>query len=259
MAALAVLTAVEAGYQAAVMAPTEILAEQHFMTFRQLLEPLGLRVSLLTSSLKPRARSAERAALAAGETHCAVGTHALVQEDVGFRRLGLAVVDEQHRFGVEQRARLKAKGEHLDLLVMTATPIPRTLALTLYGDLDVSVIDALPPGRRPVTTAARTEAKRRAIYTFLGEQAAAGRQAYVVYPLVEESEALDLKAATDMARRSRRARSSSWCPPRSSRSGSTCPTPRSCSSSTPSASASPSSISSGDASGAGRGSPTVFC
>ena len=201
VAALAVLTAVEAGYQAAVMAPTEILAEQHFMTFRQLLEPLGLRLSLLTSSLKPRARSAGRAALAAGDVDCAVGTHALVQEDVGFRRLGLAVVDEQHRFGVEQRARLKAKGEHPDLLAMTATPIPRTLALTLYGDLDVSVIDALPPGRRPVTTVARTEAKRRAIYKFLGEQAAAGRQAYVVYPLVEESEALDLKAATDMAKR----------------------------------------------------------
>ena len=201
VAALAVLTAVEAGYQAAVMAPTEILAEQHLMTFRQLLEPLGVRVSLLTSALKPRERAAARAALAAGDAGCAVGTHALVQESVVYRRLGLAVVDEQHRFGVEQRARLRGKGEHPDLLVMTATPIPRTLALTLYGDLDVSVIDELPPARRPVVTVARSEAKRRAIYTFIDEQVAVGRQAYVVCPLVEESEALDLKAATDMARR----------------------------------------------------------
>ena len=201
VAALAVLTAVEAGYQAAVMAPTEILAEQHFMTFRQLLEPLGVPVILLTASLKPRERAARRAGLAAGEAPCVVGTHALVQEGVAFRRLGLAVVDEQHRFGVEQRARLRGKGEHPDLLVMTATPIPRTLALTLYGDLEVSVLDELPPGRRPVVTAARTESKRREIYTFLRDEIARGRQAYVVYPLVEESEALDLKAATDMARR----------------------------------------------------------
>ncbi|MBI2160797.1 MAG: ATP-dependent DNA helicase RecG [Candidatus Rokubacteria bacterium] len=200
VAALAVLTAVEAGYQAAVMAPTEILAEQHLMTFRQFLEPLGVAVSLLTSSLAPRERTARRAALAAGEIPCVVGTHALVQEGVEFRRLGLAVVDEQHRFGVEQRARLREKGDNPHLLVMTATPIPRTLALTLYGDLEVSVIDELPPGRRPIATHARTEAKRRAIYTFLRDQIAQGRQAYVVYPLVEESEALDLKAATDMAR-----------------------------------------------------------
>jgi ATP-dependent DNA helicase RecG len=200
VAALAVLTAIEAGYQAAVMAPTEILAEQHFMTFRQLLEPLGVALTLLTSALKGREREARRRAVAAGDIACVVGTHALVQEGVQFRRLGLAVVDEQHRFGVAQRARLKAKGEHPDLLVMTATPIPRTLALTLYGDLDVSVLDELPPGRRPVKTVARTEAKRREIYTFLRAQVAAGRQVYVVYPLVEESEAIDLKAATDMAR-----------------------------------------------------------
>ena len=200
VAALAALTAIEAGYQTAVMAPTEILAEQHFMTFRQLLEPLGIAVTLLTSSLKPRERKARRQAIASGATPCVVGTHALVQEGVEFRRLGLAVVDEQHRFGVAQRARLKALGEHPDVLVMTATPIPRTLALTLYGDLDVSVLDALPPGRRPVITKARTEAKRAQIYAFLRDQIGAGRQAYVVYPLVEESEALDLKAATDMAR-----------------------------------------------------------
>jgi ATP-dependent DNA helicase RecG len=133
-----------------------------------------------------------------------VGTHALVQEGVEFRRLGLAVVDEQHRFGVEQRAKLKAKGERPDLLVMTATPIPRTLALTLYGDLEVSVLDELPPGRRPVKTVARTEAKRREIFAFLRKEIADGRQVYVVYPLVEESEAIDLKAATDMARKLQR-------------------------------------------------------
>src|SRR5881409_3003827 len=200
VAALAVLTAVEAGYQAAVMAPTEILAEQHFMTFRQLLEPLGVTVALLTSAARPRERQARRAALAAGEIACVVGTHALVQEGVEFRRLGLAVVDEQHRFGVEQRARLRAKGEHPDLLVMTATPIPRTLALTLYGDLDVSVLDEMPPGRQPIKTVARMESKRAEIYEFVRKQISEGRQAYVVYPLVEESEVIDLKAATDMAR-----------------------------------------------------------
>jgi len=200
VAALAVCAAVDAGYQAAVMAPTEILAEQHLATFRRLLEPLGIGVTLLTSGLKPRERAARRAAIAAGQVGCVIGTHALVQEPVEFKRLGLAVIDEQHRFGVHQRARLKGKGERPDVLVMTATPIPRTLALTLYGDLDVSVIDELPPGRKPVKTVARTESKRAAIYAFLREQIADGRQVYVVYPLVEESEQIDLKAATDMAR-----------------------------------------------------------
>jgi ATP-dependent DNA helicase RecG len=199
VAALAVLTAVEAGYQAAVMAPTEILAEQHFMTLSRLLPPLGVPVTLLTSALRARERTERRTAVAAGEIGCVIGTHALVQERVEFRRLGLVVVDEQHRFGVNQRARLKAKGEHPDVLVMTATPIPRTLALTVYGDLDVSVLDELPPGRKPVVTAARTESRRPQIYAFLREQVAAGRQIYVVYPLIEESEAMDLKAATDMA------------------------------------------------------------
>jgi ATP-dependent DNA helicase RecG len=201
VAALAVLTAVEAGFQAAVMAPTEILAEQHALTLGALLEPLGLGVTLLTASLKGRERTARRAAVAAGEAACVVGTHALVQEGVTFKRLGLAVVDEQHRFGVRQRLRLHEKGERPHVLVMTATPIPRTLALTLYGDLDVSVLDELPPGRRPVKTVARAETARPRIYDFLRAQVAAGRQVYVVYPLVEESEAVDLKAATDMARR----------------------------------------------------------
>jgi ATP-dependent DNA helicase RecG len=200
VAALAVLTAVEAGYQAAVMAPTEILAEQHVMTFSRLLQPLGVPVTLLTSALKGRERTARRTAVAAGEVGCVIGTHALVQEAVEFRKLGLVVVDEQHRFGVAQRARLKAKGEHPDVLVMTATPIPRTLALTLYGDLDVSVLDELPPGRKPIITRARREGSRPQIYEFLRSEVAAGRQIYIVYPLIEESEAIDLKAATDMAR-----------------------------------------------------------
>jgi ATP-dependent DNA helicase RecG len=199
VAAMGVLTAIEAGYQAALMAPTEILAEQHLMTFQRLLEPLGVPVTLLTSALKGRERTARRAAVAAGEVGCVVGTHALVQERVEFKRLGFVVVDEQHRFGVAQRARLKAKGEHPDVLVMTATPIPRTLALTLYGDLDVSVLDELPPGRKPIVTVARTDSRRPQIYDFLREQVAGGRQIYVVYPLIEESELIDLKAATDMA------------------------------------------------------------
>ena len=201
VAAMAVCTAVEAGYQAAVMAPTEILAEQHYATFARLLEPLGVHVTLLTSGLKGRDAAARRASVEAGQAAVVIGTHALVQERVVFHRLGLAVVDEQHRFGVHQRARLKGKGERPDVLVMTATPIPRTLALTLYGDLDVSVLDELPPGRKPVRTLARTDSRRPQIYQFLADQVAEGRQVYVVYPLVEESEAVDLKAATDMAAR----------------------------------------------------------
>jgi ATP-dependent DNA helicase RecG len=203
VAALAVLTAVEAGYQAAVMAPTEILAEQHLLTFQRLLAPLGVSLGLVTATVKGRERTARLAAVASGELQCMVGTHALVQEGIEFRRLGLVVVDEQHRFGVVQRARLRAKGEHPDLLVMTATPIPRTLALTLYGDLDVSVLDEMPPGRHPVVTVARPSARRERIYAFLRDQVAAGRQAYIVYPLVEESETLDLQAATAMAERLR--------------------------------------------------------
>jgi len=199
VAALAVLTAVEAEHQAAVMAPTEILAEQHWATFERLLAPLGIRIALLTSAVTGRERTERMRAITAGEVNCVVGTHALVQDDVEFRRLGLAVVDEQHRFGVEHRARLRAKGEHPDLLVMTATPIPRTLALTLYGDLDLSVLDELPPGRRPIVTVARAESTRPRLYQFLHREIAAGRQVYVVYPLVEESAALDLKAAASMA------------------------------------------------------------
>jgi ATP-dependent DNA helicase RecG len=204
VAALAILTAVEAGYQAALMAPTEILAEQHFMTLTGLLEPLGVSVALLTNVVKGKTRERLLERAGAGEIGCVIGTHALVQEGVRFRRLGLAVVDEQHRFGVHQRAILRGKGESPDVLVMTATPIPRTLALTLYGDLEVSVIDQLPPGRKPVITRARPGSARGKIYRFLREQVTAGRQVYVVCPLVEESEALDLQAATEMAERLQR-------------------------------------------------------
>ncbi|MFQ5521336.1 MAG: ATP-dependent DNA helicase RecG, partial [Candidatus Methylomirabilia bacterium] len=201
VAAMAMLAAVDAGYQAALMVPTEILAEQHFFTLARLLSPLGVRVTLLTSGVRGKEREARLNEVASEATPVVVGTHALIQEGVAFRRLGLAVVDEQHRFGVVQRASLKAKGERPDLLVMTATPIPRTLALTLYGDMNVSVIDQMPPGRQPIVTTLRTESSRSRIYAFLGEQIRVGRQVYVVCPLVEESEALDLKAATEMAER----------------------------------------------------------
>ena len=204
VAALAALTAIEAGYQAAIMAPTEILAEQHLMTLGRLLEPLGVRAVLLTSAVKGKARVEAAAAVESGEAGCVIGTHALVQGAVAFKRLGLAVIDEQHRFGVAHRAALRGKGESPDVLVMTATPIPRTLALTLYGDLDVSVLDELPPGRRPIATFARTGSKRRQIYDFLRAQIGEGRQVYVVYPLVEESEDSDLRAATEMAERLQR-------------------------------------------------------
>ncbi len=204
VAALAALTAIEAGYQAAIMAPTEILAEQHLMTLGRLLEPLGARTVLLTSAVKGKARLEAAAAVESGEAGCVIGTHALVQGAVAFKRLGLAVIDEQHRFGVAHRAALRGKGESPDVLVMTATPIPRTLALTLYGDLDVSVLDELPPGRRPIATFSRGGSKRRQIYDFLRAQIVEGRQVYVVYPLVEESEASDLRAATEMADRLQR-------------------------------------------------------
>ncbi len=201
VAALAILTAIEAGYQAAVMAPTEILAEQHLLTLREWLPPLGVPVELLTSAIKGRERQGLLDGVKSGEIPCLVGTHALIQEGVEFRRLGLVVVDEQHRFGVAQRATLREKGDNPHVLVMTATPIPRTLALTLYGDLDVSVIDEMPPGRQPVVTVARPEGQRAQIYAFLRQQITEGRQVYVVCPLVEESEAMDLKAATEMAER----------------------------------------------------------
>jgi ATP-dependent DNA helicase RecG len=201
VALMALLTAMEAGYQGVLMAPTEILAEQHLGTVRALLGSLDVPVALLTAGQKGRDREAALRAAQTGEARILVGTHALIQEGVAFHRLGLVVVDEQHRFGVLQRASLRAKGQHPDVLVMTATPIPRTLALTLYGDLDVSVLDELPPGRQAINTQWRTEPRRGQIYDFIRRELRDGRQAYVVYPLVEETEASDLKAATAMAGR----------------------------------------------------------
>jgi ATP-dependent DNA helicase RecG len=199
VALLAAIVAMENGFQVAFMAPTEILADQHFLTIRRLLERSRFRLASLTRSTPAARRREIRAELASGALHLVVGTHALLQDPVAFRELGLVIIDEQHRFGVLQRAQLRAKGLQPDVLVMTATPIPRTLALTVYGDLDVSVIRDLPPGRRPVRTTVRPDTRREDVYRFLRGQMEAGRQAYVVYPLVEESEKVDLKAATEMA------------------------------------------------------------
>ena len=186
VAALALLIAVESGLQGAFMAPTELLAEQHFAGLRRLLGE-RCRIALVTGSAGSRA---ERAALGAGEIHLAVGTHALIQQAVSFRRLGLAVIDEQHRFGVEQRRLLQGKGDRPDVLVMTATPIPRSLALTAYGDLEISVLDELPPGRTPIATEVVPASSRSQVYERLRGELAAGAQAYVVFPLIEESEEL---------------------------------------------------------------------
>ncbi|MBI4408077.1 MAG: ATP-dependent DNA helicase RecG [Gemmatimonadetes bacterium] len=196
VALFALLLAIENGCQAALMAPTEILAEQHARTLAALLEGLPVQVTLLTGSLGAAERRAALASIASGRAPLVVGTHALIQEGVQFRKLGVAVVDEQHRFGVRQRMALAEQGAAPDVLVMSATPIPRSLALTLYGDLDLTVLDELPPGRRRIKTALRDEAARARAYDFIREQVAAGRQAYVVYPLVEESEKVDLRAAT---------------------------------------------------------------
>jgi ATP-dependent DNA helicase RecG len=198
VALFAALLAVENGYQAAIMAPTELLAEQHARTLERLLAPLDMRPELLTGSLGARERRAVAARLESGAPLIVVGTHALVQEATHFARLGLAVIDEQHRFGVEQRAALGTKGERPDVLLMSATPIPRSLALTLYGDLDVSTLDERPPGRQPVRTALRPESSRARILQFVDREIEKGRQAYIVYPVIEESEKTDLKAATTM-------------------------------------------------------------
>ena len=198
VALLAALVAMENGLQVAFMAPTEILAEQHYLNISKLLQPSRFRVALLTGSTTTAARREQLAEIQSGALHLVIGTHALVEGDVGFKQLGLIVIDEQHRFGVLQRASLRTKGLHPDVLVMTATPIPRTLALTLYGDLDVSVIKDVPPGRLPVRTTAKPESRREDIYQFVRGQLDEGRQAYVIYPLVEESEKVDLKAATVM-------------------------------------------------------------
>jgi ATP-dependent DNA helicase RecG len=197
VAMFAMTLANENGLQAALMAPTEILAEQHARTLRRLAESIGLNVVLLTGRLPAAERRAALAAIADGSANIVVGTHALIQEKVSFHRLGIAIIDEQHRFGVRQRLALSAHGEAVDTLVMSATPIPRSLALTLYGDLDLTVLNELPPGRQPITTALRPDTGRDKVYQFVREQVAEGRQAYIVFPLVAESETSDLRAATE--------------------------------------------------------------
>ncbi|MDO8933746.1 MAG: ATP-dependent DNA helicase RecG [Rhodocyclaceae bacterium] len=197
VAALAMLQAVEAGHQAALMAPTEILAEQHYRKLAAWLAPLGLEVAWLTGSLKKRAKAEAVARIAAGEIALVVGTHALIEAGVDFPRLGLAIVDEQHRFGVRQRLALKEKGAFAHQLAMSATPIPRTLAMSYYADLDVSVLDELPPGRTPVTTKLVSEARRDEVVARVHDACRAGRQAYWVCPLIEDIEALQLKTAQE--------------------------------------------------------------
>ncbi len=208
VALAAALVAVDNGYQAVFMAPTEILAEQHYRTISGYCGPIGVPVRILTGGTRSKEREEIVGMIESGEPGIYTGTHALIQGGVRFGRMGLAVIDEQHRFGVSQRLALRqggvsAGGAQCDLLVMTATPIPRTLSMTLYGDLDVSVIRELPPGRKAIRTAIRFERERSAVYAFLREELAAGRQVYVVYPLVEESEKLDLKAATESFERLR--------------------------------------------------------
>ncbi len=199
VALFAMLLAVENGYQAAMMAPTELLAEQHAATLTKLLAPLDLRPELLLGRMTAGEKEAVRGRISTGAARIVVGTHALVQERVAFHRLGLAVIDEQHRFGVEQRAALIAKGEGPDVLLLTATPIPRSLALTRYGDLDVSVLKERPPGRGSVRTTVRGPRQREGVLDFVRETCLAGGQAYVVLPVIEESERADLRAATVMA------------------------------------------------------------
>jgi ATP-dependent DNA helicase RecG len=198
VALFAMLLAVENDFQAALMAPTELLAEQHAATLETLLAPLDLKPELLLGRQTPAEKAAVRRRLAGGQARLVVGTHALLQEAVSFRRLGLVVIDEQHRFGVEQRAALIGKGAAPDVLLLTATPIPRSLALTLYGDLDVSTLRQRPPGRGSVRTAVRSTSQRERVFEFLRGECAQGRQAYVVLPIIEESERADLRAATTM-------------------------------------------------------------
>jgi ATP-dependent DNA helicase RecG len=198
VAAEAAVIAIENGYQVAVLAPTEILAIQHAIYFKQILSKLGYVVALLTGSFTSREKTQLKKLVAEGLAHVVIGTHALLEKDVEFHNLGLAIVDEQHRFGVLQRLGIVQKGVHPDVLVMTATPIPRTLSMTLYGDLDVSVIDELPPGRKPIVTKHATADRVEQVYSFIKRQVDEGRQAYVVYPVIEESETQAMKAAQKM-------------------------------------------------------------
>lgn len=194
VALMTMLLAIDNGFQACIMAPTEILAQQHYETISQLASQVGVKVALLTGSTGKKEREAIHEGLLNGEIGITVGTHALIEDTVVFARLGMVVIDEQHRFGVAQRAKLWSKNATPPhVLVMTATPIPRTLAMTVYGDLDVSVIDELPPGRKPVTTVLRYDNHRQQVYRFIGSQLKLGRQVYIVYPLIQESEKLDLR------------------------------------------------------------------
>ncbi len=199
VALMTALIAIDNGYQACIMAPTEILANQHFETLSELLREMDIKIGLLTGSSKSKARKALHEQLQNGAMNIVIGTHALLEEDVKFKNLGLVVIDEQHRFGVGQRALLWKKNEQNvpHILVMTATPIPRTLAMTLYGDLDVSVIDEMPPGRKPINTSHRYDSQRLRVFGFIKEQIKLGRQVYIVYPLIDESEKLDLKNLYD--------------------------------------------------------------
>ncbi len=198
VAVMSTLIALDNGYQACIIAPTEILASQHFDSVKNMLTPLGINVALLTGSTKKSDRDCIHAQLLSGELHILIGTHAVLEDTVNFKNLGLCVIDEQHRFGVAQRAKMWRKNSTPPhILVMTATPIPRTLAMTVYGDLDVSVIDELPPGRKPVTTVLRFDNQRQNVYRFIGEQLKLGRQIYIVYPLIQENEKLDLQNLED--------------------------------------------------------------
>jgi ATP-dependent DNA helicase RecG len=193
----AIVIAVENGYQAALMAPTEILAEQHFINARRILAALDYRVGILRGGMKKSEKQELFDGIKSGKVQLAIGTHALIEENTSFKKLGLVIIDEQHRFGVVQRLQLMAKGDNPNTLVMTATPIPRTLAMTLYGDLDLSVIDEMPPGRSPIRTIHGMDRDRDRIYRTIAAQLRDGRQVYVVYPVIEESEKVDLRSATE--------------------------------------------------------------
>ena len=197
VAVFSILVARENGYQSAFMCPTEILAEQHYRNISALLKPLNVNVTLLVGAQKKKLREEILNDISSGKSEIIIGTHALIQEKVEFKNLGFVVIDEQHKFGVMQRAKLKEKGLNPDVLVMTATPIPRTLSMTYYGDLDVSVIDELPANRIPVITALRKDTDKQKIYTFIRSQIQTGRQVYIIYPIIDESEKLDLKSAEE--------------------------------------------------------------
>jgi ATP-dependent DNA helicase RecG len=195
----AMIIACENGFQSALMTPTEILAEQHYRNLKGWSETIGLKIELLTGSMNTVKKNDLQASIMSGKIDIVIGTHALIQEGITFRNLGLVVIDEQHRFGVIQRAALRKKGMVPDVLVMTATPIPRTLAMTVYGDLDVSVIDELPPGKKAIRTKVFSEAQRNRVYEIMRREVQKDNQIFIVYPLIEESENLALKDATRMA------------------------------------------------------------